>query len=86
MPQLVLAAVGGGALFGSYDVAVVAFTEQREQAGMAGVVLALWASGSLVGGLFFGGRRWPYSLPRLLIMTSLAQMIVVFPAWMLPRK
>lgn len=83
MPQLVLAAVGGGALFGSYDVAVVAFTEQREQAGMAGVVLALWASGSLVGGLFFGGRRWPYSLPRLLIMTSLAQMIVVFPAWML---
>jgi predicted MFS family arabinose efflux permease len=83
MPPLVLAAVGGGALFGAYDVAVVAFTEQRDQSGMAGVVLALWAFGSLIGGLFFGGRRWPYSLPRLLIMTSLAQVIVVFPAWLL---
>jgi predicted MFS family arabinose efflux permease len=83
MPALVLAAVGSGALFGAYDVAVVAFAEQRDQAGMAGVVLALWAFGSLVGGLFFGGRRWPYSLPRLLILTSLAQVIVVFPAWLL---
>ena len=83
MPALVLAAVGCGALFGAYDVAVVAFTEQRDQAGMAGVVLALWAFGSLIGGLFFGGRRWSYSLPRLLILTSLAQVIVVFPAWLL---
>ena len=83
MPPLVLAAIGGGALFGAYDVSVVAFTEQREQAGMAGVVLALWATGSLIGGLFFGSRRWPYSLPRLLILTSLAQVIVVFPAWLL---
>jgi len=85
MPALVLASIGAGALFGAYDVAVVAFTEERGQPGMAGVVLALWAAGSLVGGILFGGRQWPYSLPTLLIFTALAQVIVVFPGWLLPN-
>lgn len=85
MPALALAAIGAGALFGAFDVGVVAFTEERGQPGMAGVVLALWAAGSLVGGIIFGGRPWPYSLPTLLIFTALAQVIVVFPAWLLPN-
>ena len=84
MPALALAAIGAGALFGAYDVAVVAFTAERGQPGMAGVVLALWAAGSLVGGIIFGGRQWPFSLPTLLIFTALAQVVVVSPVWLLP--
>lgn len=85
MPALVVASIGAGALFGAFDVAVVAFTAQRGHPGMAGVVLALWATGSLIGGLFFGSRQWPYSLPNLLVFVAAAQVVVVFPAWLLPN-
>jgi predicted MFS family arabinose efflux permease len=42
--------------FSATEIAVVAFVSGREATAAAGVVLAVWSVGSLVGGLAFGGR------------------------------
>jgi predicted MFS family arabinose efflux permease len=42
--------------FSAAEIAVVAFVSGREASAAAGVVLAVWSVGSLVGGLAFGGR------------------------------
>lgn len=60
-PGLVVAAlvmVGAGAVFGSVEVIVVAYTEAAGRPGWAGVVLAIWAAGSLVAGLGYGAVTW----------------------------
>lgn len=51
---LVVASVGLGMLFGSTEVIVVAFCTEEGQRGAAGVVLAIWATGSLLSGLAVG--------------------------------
>jgi hypothetical protein len=58
VPVLVGAAVGLGSIFGSVEVATVAFTAERGQPAAAGVVLALLAGGSLVAGLWYGTVAW----------------------------
>lgn len=50
--------LGAGAVFGSVEVIVVAFADERGQKGLAGVVLACYAAGSLISGLVYGARRW----------------------------
>src|SRR5262249_2167193 len=49
--------LGLGGVFGATEVAVVAFTTERGQAGLAGVLLALLAAGSMVAGLVYGAVR-----------------------------
>lgn len=56
---VMVAAVGIGVLFGSTEVLVVAFTEQADSPGAAGVVLAIWASGSLLAGVVVGALPAP---------------------------
>lgn len=51
-----------GAIFGSSDVATVAFTEARGMDGYAGAVLACFAAGSLISGLIYGSRNWVRSV------------------------
>lgn len=51
---VLVAAVGIGVLFGSTEVLVVAFTEDRGRPGAAGLVLAIWAAGSLLAGIAVG--------------------------------
>lgn len=53
---LTFVAVGG--IFGSVEVIAVAFTEERGRPGLAGVVLALFAFGSMVAGLAWGTVHW----------------------------
>ncbi|MDQ0993520.1 MFS transporter [Streptomyces sp. V3I7] len=58
--------VATGANFGAVDVVTVAFADERGHKGAASVVLALYAAGSCVSGVFFGllrfsgppARRW----------------------------
>ncbi|MFM8515112.1 MAG: MFS transporter [Actinomycetota bacterium] len=80
IPIAILVALGLGVLFGAFDVSTVAFTEQAGSAGAAGVVLALWAGGSLVGGLYFGSRRWKSSLGVQLRNTAALLSVVMIPA------
>lgn len=72
--MLVLAAtfVGAGALFGANDLAVVAFAKERDAAQLAGVILAIFAVGSLTGALFYGARQWKTPLWKLFEIGILA--------------
>lgn len=62
--SLVVAALGMGTLFGSLDVGVVAFTQERAQGAVSGVVLAGFAVSSMIVGIIYGGRRWPGDISR----------------------
>jgi MFS family permease len=44
--------------FGLLQVAIAAFAARNGAPGAAGVLLATWTFGSLMGGLVAGGRRW----------------------------
>ncbi|GGP09722.1 MFS transporter [Nonomuraea glycinis] len=53
-------AVGG--VFGSVDLITVAYAEDHGVKWAAGFLLAAFAGGSMVSGLWFGSRRWRVSL------------------------
>ncbi len=75
---VVVAALGIGGVFGMYEVSVVAFTAHAGQPGMSGVVLGLWAFGSMLGGIVFGGRHWAGTLPRqALVLCGLLSVALV---------
>lgn len=57
--------------FGQFEVAVPAFTEQHGSRDAAGVMLALWAVGSAIGGLAYGRskrRRPPWQRIAIIAM------------------
>ncbi|WP_159451311.1 MFS transporter [Demequina sp. NBRC 110054] len=56
-----------GALFASADAATVAFAEELGLKGWSGPVLAVFALGSLVGGLLYGSRVWSRTLASRLL-------------------
>lgn len=58
MPALALVFVAMGTIFGAVDVSTVAFATEQGARGMAGVVLAAFALGSLVSGLAYGAVHW----------------------------
>ena len=67
MAIMVVAALGIGGVFGSYEVTAVAFAQEAGQPTASGLILGLWAAGSLLGGLAFGSRQWRASLPRQVV-------------------
>ena len=71
MRVLVAAFALGGVSLGALEIALPAFAEQEGSRGDSGWLFALWAFGSLVGGLWYGARSW--RLPparRFLIFTG----------------
>jgi MFS family permease len=79
----VLVLVGGavGGIFGSIEVATVAFTDEHGQPAAAGLVLALLAGGSLLAGLCYGTVRWRAPLSRRFVrgVVLLAAVTVPLP-------
>jgi MFS family permease len=61
---LVATFVAAGAIFGTLDVAMVAFAEQVGSPVAAGPLLALVAAGSLFAGLAYGTRNWRWPLGK----------------------
>jgi MFS family permease len=59
---LVATFVAAGAIFGTLDVAMVAFAGQVGSPAAAGTLLALVAAGSLLAGLVYGTRSWRWPL------------------------
>ncbi|WP_406109051.1 MFS transporter [Micromonospora globbae] len=57
-------------VLGGTDVAVVAVLRESGEAGWTGVVLAMWAVASLVGGFAYGATHRP--IPPLALMAALA--------------
>lgn len=47
-----------GALFGAFEVSVVAFTTAEGARGSAGLVLAVYALGSMIAGIGYGSVHW----------------------------
>lgn len=64
LPIVVVTLFGIGIMFGAYEVAVPAFAREQGAPNASGLVLAIWAIGSMLGGLWFGTRRWHAGLPR----------------------
>lgn len=62
---VIMVALGG--VFGSVEVVTVAFADERDRPLVAGVVLALYAAGSLVGGVVYGARSSAVPLHRQLV-------------------
>jgi MFS family permease len=58
MVVLALVFVAMGSIFGATDVATVAFAEESGSKGAAGIILAVFALGSLISGLLYGTRIW----------------------------
>ena len=85
MPAMVIIAIGCGMVFGSYEVSVVAFTDQQGSPGFSGVVLALWAGASMFGGLWFGARAWRSPLPTLLVGFAAILFVAMLPTPFLPN-
>ena len=72
---LLLTVAGVGATYGAGEVAVPAFVEEQgARASSAGVLLAVWAVGSVVGGLLYGGLdlRTPHRSQLPVLVTALA--------------
>jgi len=61
---LVATFVATGTIFGTLDVAMVAFAGQVGSPGAAGPLLALVAAGSLLAGLAYGTRSWRWPLDK----------------------
>ena len=61
---LVATFVAAGAIFGTLDVAMVAFASEAGSPAAAGMLLALIAGGSLLAGLAYGTRNWRWPLDK----------------------
>lgn len=69
-----------GCYFGAVDVGILAFTEERDAAAMAGPLLGLLALGSLLAGLVWGAvRSWPLGLPARLLGCAAALAVAALP-------
>jgi MFS family permease len=64
--------VAVGTVFGAMDVVVVAFAEEQGQIGLSGVILAVYAAGSLIAGLAYGAVAWQRGLAGRFLLTTLA--------------
>jgi MFS family permease len=68
--------IGAGAVFilGGTEVAVVAHLQESGDLPWTGVVLAVWAAGSAVGGLVYGALR--RSIPQVVLMAGLGALTI----------
>ncbi|MCX4526284.1 MULTISPECIES: MFS transporter [unclassified Streptomyces] len=67
---LMIAYAGMGFQFGAVDVTMIAFAQERDTPGLAGVFISLIAVGSLIAGLVYGSANWRLSQARLLSVTT----------------
>lgn len=58
MVAVIVVFLGMGAIFGAVDVATIAFAEEAGREPLAGVILGIFAAGSLVSGLGYGAKHW----------------------------
>lgn len=71
MALMTLAAAFMGAVFASAEVSMIAFCGQHHRTGLSGLVVACFAFGSGVAGLFYGARTWRAGLPHRFLVQSL---------------
>lgn len=70
-----------GIFFGSIETTMIAFSNFAGVPIAAGLLLALWSIGSLIGGIFYGANDFSMPLPNQLVLISL---VLIPPAALLP--
>ena len=73
-----------GVLFGTVEVSMVAFAEQRGSAAGGGLLLALVAGGSAAAGLLYGTLHWRASARRRLLLGTLFLALGLVPLLLAP--
>lgn len=68
-----------GSLFGAAEVTTVAFSDEQGATAYAGVLLALWAAGSLIAGVVTGALVWRRTILERLRRGSAAMALTMLP-------
>ncbi|WP_203335602.1 MFS transporter [Nocardioides limicola] len=68
-----------GVIFGAVEVTTVAFAEERGAKAWAGVVLGIWALGSLVAGVVTGAVHWRRSADARMRLGMTAMAVAMLP-------
>jgi MFS family permease len=79
MGPVCLVGLALGALFGAAEVSTVAFASARGLRGYAGLLLALWAGGSLIAGVVTGLVTWRTGPATRLRQGSVAMFVAMLP-------
>ena len=83
---LVATFVAAGAIFGTLDVAMVAFAGQVGASASAGPLLALVALGSLLAGLGYGARDWRWPLDKRFLASVVVLWVARFRSFLCPAS
>lgn len=73
-----------GSGFGAFEVAVVAFADEDGSRNAAAILLALWAVGSMTGGLWYGARAWRRPAPARFREVSVIMTLAFLPPVLAP--
>ena len=84
VPVLVLSLVFVGVLFGTIEVSMIAFAEERGSTSGSGLLLALVAGGSALAGLAYGAFHWVSPLPRRYLLSLLGLAVGLVPLLLAP--
>ena len=76
---LSLIGLGLGATLGGTEVVTIAFTTEKGQVGLSGVLLAVWAFGSLLAGLWYGSVHWRAPVERRLLFGTILLAVTLAP-------
>jgi MFS family permease len=76
---LLVSMIAIGVMFGSVEVVTVAFAEEHDHADWAGLLLALYAGGSLLAGLVFGALHWTMPLHKRFVVLHCAVVVTSLP-------
>jgi len=68
-----------GSLFGAAEVTTVAFSDEQGATAYAGVLLALWAAGSLIAGAITGAVTWHRPVLQRLRIGAAAMAVTMVP-------
>jgi MFS family permease len=79
MRVLVVVFAGVGAVFGTIDVAMVAFAQEHGARGAAGPLLGVYGATSALAGFVYGTRHWRSPLPRRLELALLLFAVAALP-------
>ncbi len=82
---VVVASIGIGIIFGAAEVVVVALTDEQGRPGLAGIMLAVWAAGSLGAGLVVGLLPAPPDVVRRLRLALVALTLSFVPLALLSQ-
>lgn len=76
---LIILMISLGVIVGTVDILSVTLAQMQGQPAMASLVLSLYAIGSCVMGVVFGGMRLSMPLPRMLLISGVLTLLSIIP-------